>query len=107
MRDQLFDFRLGSMRERLAKGRLAMVVYPVFAIVAVMSLTDGRVYWSAKSFLIACLFYPVVYFACFEAALVARRKGKRVTALTISGVPLWYFGVLAALAVVALIFDGT
>ncbi len=107
MRDKLFDFRLGSMRERLAKGRIAMVVYPIFAIVAAMSLTDGRVYWSAKSFLIAGLFYPVVYFACFEAVIVARKKGRRVTALMISGVPLWYFGVLAALAVVALVFDGT
>ena len=107
MHHRLEICRFGSTRERLAKGRFAMFAYPVFATVAAMSLADGRVEPLTRTFLITCLFYPLMYFGSLTAAVTFRRHRKRIAALVVSGVPLQYLGAIAVLALVTLVVEGS
>ena len=100
---RLFEFRLGDVRERLQVGRRAFVVYPVFAIVALIGLSDGRQHWSLWLFNVAVLLYPVTYFICLDVALALQQKKRERAALHVSAIPLGHFGFISALAFVEIL----
>ena len=95
------------MRERLVKGRFVLVAYPVVAIIAVMSLGDAHVEPASKTFLFACLIYPLLYLLCLAAVAALRRRRKRIAAFLMSGVPLQYLGLIAIIAIISLLVEAT
>jgi hypothetical protein len=95
------------MRERLVKGRFVLVVYPVFATVAVMTLGDANVEPARKTFLFACLVYPLLYLLCLAAVAALRKRRKRIAAFVMSGVPLQYLGLIAIFAAISLLVEAT
>ena len=109
MHHQLFQVRFGSMRERLRKGALLMLIYPVFAVAAVIglqgvtSLESSMLRIAAQSFLIGCLLYAAVYSVCRDHAIILSRRGKRIAAFKVSGMPLWYAVALGVVGAVCLL----
>ena len=99
--------RFGSSRERLRKGLLVLLTYPVFGIIAAMNLLGGDLQWSTQLFFYAGLIYPLIYFACVEGTVISRRKKNRIAALVVSGVPLQYLGLVAAVATLSLLVEGS
>jgi hypothetical protein len=83
-----------------------MLIYPVFAITAVMALAGGRVEPLMRTFLGTCLFYPLIYLSSWFVAVTLQRHRKRVAAFVVSGVPLQYIGLAAMLALVTLLREG-
>jgi hypothetical protein len=82
-----------------------MIVYPVFAIAAVIGLQGVASFESsllrlvARTFLIGCLLYAVVYSVCRDGAVLLSRRGKRIAAFKLSGMPLWYVGALVIVGI--------
>ena len=105
MRTRLFDFSVGGVRDRLVAGRRVLLVSPLFAVVALISLSDERTPWSARGFHVASLFYPVVYFVCLDLAVALQSRKNERAARNVSIVPLWYFVVVSALALIFLAVD--
>jgi hypothetical protein len=97
----------------LVIGALALLVYPVFAVFGLISLTgyrSGNEPWSllivSRTFLFGMLLYPVVFIASLEVASRLRKRGEMRSAWMAVSAPAAYVLVLAALFQLWLVMSG-
>ena len=112
MHGHRFQLRLGSRRERLRKGGLVLIFYPLFALVALFNLNFGpppaslparAIFWSLHG---GWLLYAPVYLLSSAGSRWLRRRGRRVAAFHASAVPLAYAGALCAIGAAYLALAG-
>ena len=111
-RRRFFRLRLGGRRERLRKGGWLLMIYPLYAIVALFNLSYGGFAdgWFGRavflSFHVGCLLYAAVYLGSLLAAIRLAKTGHRVAAFKVSAVPLAYVAVLSAIGAVYGLLQG-
>ena len=88
----------------LGLGALPLPIYPFIAIASLISiaqpLSGHRGFFLlavARSFQVASLIYPLVYFGGLIGAVVLKKKQRDVLAFRASVVPLFFLGIVCLL----------